>query len=284
MCLVPAAIDKPRWLTFKRGMATTLPALLAKLRAYESAGLAKLKAATPSPLPHDMLTGYVHFYSVDLPTVEGAPVAVEDHETVYPVIVAVGINYTQHATEEASLPFDLWKDSGLVQDAAMRSAAKRALAAYARNPAAWTTVPAPASTGGNHAYAARVPPAQALKNFILVAVNPYPFITREKWPSSISGDLRLKAAWWCTAGLDDLHCSLGPDVDLWMGHWRGQREWEEFHTWRQALNSGLASWMTPYNLSGRGESWMRWAADNINGYNSRTRQVLIGNPYHALYR
>jgi hypothetical protein len=144
-----------------------------------------------------------------------------------PVVVAIGINYTQGGVESDGELVPFRSDSepaATVRNTDSVAAVAMAVAAFNRNKDAWLN---PKDTGayrsplGSFASDARATEG-VVGEFILVMTNLCPFITRLRWqcqakrtPEACS---YLLQTWPNTPYLDDLYQALGCSVDLWIGH------------------------------------------------------------------
>ena len=187
------------------------------------------------------------------------PGANASHDTELPVVVAVGINYDQGQNPDNHLRWlrdvkgmpdgvtDCYWQPGKPSD--MRNTLDYALACYQRNQPEWV---AKQNNGCVHSTGV-IPP---LDDYILIAANLCPFITKSQWTSSPSPDCtRMKYLWPHAPHLHDLTFLLGNDVVLWVGHGK-DCVWPDFLNWVSS-SPQKSPWILTYNLSRQGLANMK---------------------------
>jgi hypothetical protein len=234
------------------------------LDPFESAQFSALKAVSHL-LPPLATHGGVQFVSIE-PAIgaHGCPLPVT---TSLPVVVGVGINYTQYST---SCP---WKPSfpaltRFLQDSCtklptivdsskgMRSTLNYVLDAYHRNRLNWTSY----SINGRTSHASTTISVTSTNPFILIATNLSPFITLDKWSALSPRDqAALRSAWPSSGHLNPLIKRIGKSVDLWVWHGKDY-VWPEFSLWPGRHH--YVNWLLTYNLSGFGARIMRRTKKN----------------------
>jgi hypothetical protein len=197
-------------------------------------------------------------------------------ERPMPVIVAVGINYSQDAKTdngERRMFNHLGvksNDTLVVSNTQCRPAVAMCLAAYNRNSEAWQHSPPHLESiaerfGSNEATKRSKLTSQRWDElptrFILIMTNFSPFMTRLEWqplaeayPDACN---ELIERWPATDYLDDLHREIGRSVDLWIGHSaiEGTRwVWPEFL--RFVDGHDIDDWMLTPNVSKRGHLYL----------------------------
>jgi hypothetical protein len=200
-----------------------------------------------------------------------------------PVVVIIGINYTQknlvyrelsHYLGNFNNPIVTATDLGCVTPTAL------VLAAYNRNPRNWEApeqqlyddceILPYAAPNATRRSRLRNTDGRLLKDkFHLIVANFCPFITKLMWQDQVSvtpdGCTVLLKDWSSDNYLDGLHHELGESVDLWIGHAAkaGTRwVWPRFMDFVQRRQ--INEWLLTPNISGL-------ASANFNGnYRKRT--------------
>lgn len=204
-----------------------------------------------------------------------------------PVVVAVGVNYTQEDRGPSTGALYSYEGTGegprIVTGTGSVPSAAAAISAYNRNPSAWEMPVAQYYCGdaGAGPYASHCATAQSgllceepkglEDGFILIMTNVSPFITRKYWQKQPEGCKRLIEKWSANDYLDDLASMLRDSVDLWIGHAaKGGTEWVWPPFRLFVKRNGLDSWLLTPNLS--------FAHLNMNG---QFRNA--GNALYALF-
>ena len=191
----------------------------------------------------------------------------------YPVVVAVGSNYTQTPGAPTQSTFtrflkDACGNPTILAHSGMRDGTDFSFQSYRRNRPQWLSSKAIRSSP--HAQGRL--PISVKQDFILVATNLSPFITTIEW-GNIPPPVRqnILDIWPYTRHLNGLFGLIGTNVDLWIGHGRGDPLiWTIFKSWVLGLNIG--NWLTTFNLSRPGLQAMRNAQANPT------------QTYHPLFR
>jgi hypothetical protein len=199
------------------------------------------------------LTGTVQFGAVD-----GFHRA---NSTKLPIVVAVGINYTQGGTVSKTelVPYSSPRDRpGTVRNTESREAVALALEAFNRNRTAWLTS---ASLGTfnspSGAFASSASAADTVAgDFILVMTNLCPFITTIRWGKLAQDNPEacryVLDTWPNTRYLNDLFIAFGGSVDLWIGHSSIYgTDWVFPDFLKLMTRWSVRNWMLTPNLCGR---------------------------------
>jgi hypothetical protein len=257
-------------------MSASFTQIFSRLEQFEVNCVNDVSSMAPT-LPPAAATGALQFVSVEpalgtrrarLKDIGTNPIP--DDEIEFPVVVGVGINYTQ---DKATLPsFHRYLPSVIDFMNGMRSAADYALSAYYQNPVEWVRY---FSAKGGHpsqdGHASQVP---GKSDYILIATNLSPFITTMSWSEVQKQNHAnaILAAWPHQRHLNPLFRLIGQWVDLWIGHWPDA--WPTFQAWRKECF--IDRWMLTYNLSSggytSGKHHMELAARDSN------------HRYHSLYK
>lgn len=215
------------------------------LGKLENKWVAHLRRSVPNPTP-TWANGEVQFFSVE----HASPTTPEDIDL--PVIVGVGINYGQTPRPLVSSYPErhlLTQKGHLVEDKppaiGMRHAVDATCNAYQSNWTLWR----------DYGYAPSVRLPTISEDYILIATNFCPFLTKVEWtqnpplpPIPAEEKTKLLDASWPPHHLDDLHAHLNGSVDLWVGHGK-VAVWQPFAYWRRMR--GISNWLLSANLSTR---------------------------------
>jgi hypothetical protein len=233
-----------------------------KLDPFERNYFSVVSAVPRASLPPRPIYGAVQFVAIQFVAIQSVRSC--DFNARYPVVVAVGSNYTQShraVRQRRFTPFltDACGNPTIVDPVwGMQQATKFSLESYRRNGPRWLS-PKAISTSPHAKGRLPIPVNQ---DFILVAANLSPFITTIPWgniPPSVRQN--ILGIWPYTNHLHGLFQLIGNNVDLWIGHGRcDPLIWITFKSWVLGLN--IANWMTTFNLSGLGLRAMRNAQSN----------------------
>lgn len=200
----------------------------------------------------DCITGGVQFGALDR-THRDAPRGL-------PVVVAIGINYTQGGIESAGdlVPYQSSKDKpGTIRGTGSYHAAVAAIAAFQRNRTAWLTASSLGPcTSPRGTFVSNADAANAVTDgFILLMTNLSPFITKLKWQEQIKKTpvacRYILDTWPNRRYLDDLFCAIGTSAALWIGHssiYGTEWVWPDFLKLMACWN--VKNWILTPNLNG----------------------------------
>jgi hypothetical protein len=191
-------------------------------------------------------------------------------EARLPVICAVGVNYTQENKSASNadagvaplVPYAGQGITGVGRQTRCRAAVISVLNAYQRNRNAWVSRPPedPRSPMGYYGSAdalSKMPAQVQDGHFILIMTNVCPFITTKRWGKQRADvSRRLLQSGQRYSTLDRLYVTLGPSVDLWIGHSAlGGTEW----VWRAFASfierNAIKEWLLTFNMSPQAHLW-----------------------------
>ena len=243
-------------------MAASFQQLMKLLRSFEQEQFEILCSLHPNGITGEVAHSGVQFVSIEpgkrttrAKFKSCSEEWVVDDDRELPVVIGIGINYCQDTSIPATFPRlvrylrDQKNGQPTIIDhfPQMRSALDKTIAVYHRNKPAWTM-----SLPSGNAHACDVPPElEAGSDYILIATNFCPFITRKEWGEHSRQERQgLLDATDELGHLSSLATLIGGYADLWIGHGK-EACWRPFDQLRQEMRAEIRHWMLTYNLSGR---------------------------------
>lgn len=199
------------------------------------------------------LRGSVQSYAINPPDIR---------DTALPVIVAVGVNYTQDGRESGSLFSYDRGGIGVARSTGSLEGVRYVLAAYERNHRVWVSEeandpPSPLRFYGSTDATRKLSGVAEGEPFLLIMTNVCPFVTTMQWakqPKSVSERLLEISGQYAT--VEHLYDALGSMVDLWIGHSAvsGTRwVWPDFSSFIR--RNRITEWLLTFNISPMSRLW-----------------------------